>query len=948
MKEPKRQRRNRNQAQQRGPFIQRMSRNRFAQTEETPFISRKPTQAVQTKLTIGQSGDKYEQEADQMADYVMRMPQAEEDAPMISRMHAGYSSVQRKCSACEQEEKKQKGSIAPSESIVQRMPEDEQEEVVQTKAQAGGPTYASEDLAKRLHSQKGQGEPLPADIQSQMERRMGADFSGVRVYTDSNAVQMSRELNAQAFTHGEDIYFNAGKYRPGTAAGKRLLGHEMTHVVQQRGRNLKGDVPAIRRKTNEYQIQVVENLLKDHSLYLAIQAIKELGLGNEEKDHILANKEMRRIALSTGGSSEFGDESVYKLMLTLTDNGYQNLWGCLDWMLYEFKENSGWEYIKKIVGRHSKEEKRKFLEKDNKKFFRNSMKARFSKLYGDKEIYELMRDEDYMGGVDLKISLEWMFYEADSTKGELHLNRLFHIVEMYPLEDFKRAMEDSNFGKDFNEHLFSSGSGFWGAVKGTGKAMLNAAIAGNPLTLGQIIASAYGTYKAIEEGDYKKAFYSAVSIPDPEELYESAKTTIEAIESGNWEEAFEVGLPTLADTLSLFLGKGRGSRTRRPKKKHKRKPDLEKKKEPRKKDKNGDKKKKKKDTDDKDPRWRQIKEAVDGAVDNKAKSKYDGFTKDELVKALNRVKRNFHKSNPKVKSENEAKWKITARHPKWKKQFKLKEVWKDRKIRWKKGRKEIRKALRKLDKENYSIKDLRKRVLPFKDKYKYSTLVVKWDESDQRFEIDAAMSPDETIATKPPPIPKSKKPKWSGSAENNKKMEIETLSSKPPTGIHGSPPGSTTWPAWEKVRVIRNKVGKPSLYVRGHLLSDWTHGPGKAKNLTPLSRRANTKMERQVERFLPWQPRSRKVFKYTVLMTNTFCEKQKTKPLRRRWDVHKRKHRTISEEAKLAACIEINLIRKKYNKDTGKYVLVHKHNDTKEGVKIPNVPPYPKGIISDY
>ncbi len=66
-----------------------------------------------------------------------------------------------------------------------------------------------------------------------MERRFGVDFRGVRVHTDSNAVQMNKELNAQAFTYGRDIYFGAGRYNPGTSTGKRLLAHELTHVVQQ-------------------------------------------------------------------------------------------------------------------------------------------------------------------------------------------------------------------------------------------------------------------------------------------------------------------------------------------------------------------------------------------------------------------------------------------------------------------------------------------------------------------------------------------------------------------------------------------------------------------------------------------------------------------------------------------------------------------------------------------
>src|SRR5690606_19314471 len=66
-----------------------------------------------------------------------------------------------------------------------------------------------------------------------MEQRIGADFSNVRVHTDAEAVQLSRDLNAKAFTTGSDIYFNTNEYAPQSASGRQLLAHELTHVVQQ-------------------------------------------------------------------------------------------------------------------------------------------------------------------------------------------------------------------------------------------------------------------------------------------------------------------------------------------------------------------------------------------------------------------------------------------------------------------------------------------------------------------------------------------------------------------------------------------------------------------------------------------------------------------------------------------------------------------------------------------
>jgi len=90
---------------------------------------------------------------------------------------------------------------------------------------------ASGDLESRLNASKGGGSPLSENVRGFMEPRFGADFSGVRVHTGGEAVQMNQELGAQAFTHGSDVYFGAGK-SPGN---NELTAHELTHVVQQTG-----------------------------------------------------------------------------------------------------------------------------------------------------------------------------------------------------------------------------------------------------------------------------------------------------------------------------------------------------------------------------------------------------------------------------------------------------------------------------------------------------------------------------------------------------------------------------------------------------------------------------------------------------------------------------------------------------------------------------------------
>lgn len=95
----------------------------------------------------------------------------------------------------------------------------------------------SHSLENLLSSSQGGGSPLPDATRSQMEGAFRTDFSTVRVHTDSSAVQMNKELGAQAFTHGSDVYFNAGKYDTGSTEGQHLLAHELVHTIQQSSGN---------------------------------------------------------------------------------------------------------------------------------------------------------------------------------------------------------------------------------------------------------------------------------------------------------------------------------------------------------------------------------------------------------------------------------------------------------------------------------------------------------------------------------------------------------------------------------------------------------------------------------------------------------------------------------------------------------------------------------------
>lgn len=241
-----------------GPFFRKAGDRAAASAEEKaqPFFA-----PVQAKLTIGAPNDPYEREADQMADRVVqrladnRSQGAVGEAPLaqasypfsISRLQrkpifetepvqakpAATPAIQRKCAACAAEEEQ------PAEEETGKVQRkcaacaaEEDKAVVQRKAD-GAASVASDHLESRLNSTKGGGASLPEDTRGSMESAFGADFSGVRVHTDSAAVQMNKELGAQAFTHGNNVYFNEGKYSPSSSSGQRLLAHELVHVVQQ-------------------------------------------------------------------------------------------------------------------------------------------------------------------------------------------------------------------------------------------------------------------------------------------------------------------------------------------------------------------------------------------------------------------------------------------------------------------------------------------------------------------------------------------------------------------------------------------------------------------------------------------------------------------------------------------------------------------------------------------
>jgi hypothetical protein len=259
-----------------------------------PFYSMGPVLSlkglIQPKLTIGQPNDKYEQEADRVADQVMRMPEPKK------------SLVQRQEEVPDEEEEEPVQTKPISDQItplVQRQEgeeEEEEETPIQTKPLFGKPSRVTPGLHSRLQSIKSGGQPLPKSLRNFFEPRFGADFSGVRVHMDSKAAETAKSINSKAFTTGKDVVFNTGQYSPHTHTGKSLIAHELTHVVQQRSK-ASGACPRLQRavrfrvKKDDFSVlsnldlQVIDSENKFrfyHASFSADAAIDAIGDSREE------------------------------------------------------------------------------------------------------------------------------------------------------------------------------------------------------------------------------------------------------------------------------------------------------------------------------------------------------------------------------------------------------------------------------------------------------------------------------------------------------------------------------------------------------------------------------------------------------------------------------------------------------------------------------------------
>lgn len=266
---------------------------------------------VQPKLTMGAPDDPYEKEADAVADKVMRMPEQhfidtksagsgslnlhrninEEEKPLQMNSAVGGNFIQKKCAACDKEEEKiqRKPLFEGITPFLQRKSTDS--------------AIASNGLEHSIGSTKGSGSSLDPYTQSFMSHRFGNDFSGVKIHTDSRAVQLNRELNAKAFTVGSDVYFNEGQYQPYSDSGKRLLAHELTHVVQQ-GKSPIQRQPFIQRA---YWVGVDPTGKEKTGTRIHHEVLHDVGVMNSDlfTEAPVPNADSKSVAYGNRGSADF-------------------------------------------------------------------------------------------------------------------------------------------------------------------------------------------------------------------------------------------------------------------------------------------------------------------------------------------------------------------------------------------------------------------------------------------------------------------------------------------------------------------------------------------------------------------------------------------------------------------------------------------------------------------
>jgi Domain of unknown function (DUF4157) len=281
-------------------------------------------QLIQAKLRVSQPDDMYEQEADEEKGAMQRKAANERERADSSSTPANARiQTQLEVSKPEDDEETEAERVADevaemSEIITFAGPDDGEgatppiasgdetttPSVIQRTAANGSGAEAGADLQARLHTRLGKGMPLPPETLRHMESAIGASFREVRVHTDDHAADINRSLHANAFTYGRDIFFGAGKFDPASAAGKHVLAHELTHVVQQRGaagQTIQRQKPQTPKLVEIHFIVTVHEQISGAEFYVR-SVMQYKRVGRAEAEQLIRDKKVNcsHSACSTG------------------------------------------------------------------------------------------------------------------------------------------------------------------------------------------------------------------------------------------------------------------------------------------------------------------------------------------------------------------------------------------------------------------------------------------------------------------------------------------------------------------------------------------------------------------------------------------------------------------------------------------------------------------------
>lgn len=326
---------------------------------------------IQPKLSVGQPNDKYEQEADSIASKVVSMsntPQSSQTtATSISATNT--SQPQRKTLA---------NTISP---IVQKASNNSNKS-----------KSTSSDISQKLNSRNGKGDTMEPNTKDYMESRFGTNFSDVRIHKDENAVQMSQNLGARAFTNGSNIYFNKGQYSPNSKGGKHLLAHELTHTIQQKG-------------TNAVQRAIIQKQAAESTELTRLREI--LDQFNVPENEVIA---IFGSLNSADSNTALNDSTLKEQVISALNNNQMysamaysdgNIKTRLEWM---FEEGTNWRHVQAVLTANTQD----------LATVRNSgvMRINFAGICNNRTIVIAV---DALGG-DLNFKLNWMAYEGANAR----------------------------------------------------------------------------------------------------------------------------------------------------------------------------------------------------------------------------------------------------------------------------------------------------------------------------------------------------------------------------------------------------------------------------------------------------------------------------------------------------------------------------------------------------